>query len=764
MAPPEVDESSSSVHVPDSWEDEVLVPGALGPAADMRVDLMAGVPVMPIPERRPPCAPATVPDPLDEGPLAPPVLLAGDIDRADNATAYGSSLDLASSMDYELYADKEMKWVNNQFITVSKYCDEVANFGEMLDGAETRLLHQQQDYFAKRETLAPIKPDAMVRAMQGSLEFIDNHYRKMMKLAEKWKISEPEAQYVKKRYENYVRFNNDCRFRVFQGSDLYKYYLDEEHVFDCPEHPRYHTVTKLFKDALIVHRPFYDKPDFEANASHVVMNTSRLLGTQHVLMKAIKKASEYLKKNPLNSVAVVDIGTGSFGMQNLALAKAMPTVPKELHFHALAPVTHTEDARRMGKLRDVDGIRYINTQSGYMPKAGYTVNYCHHKCRNCTCLKRYDKIFPVAIHSNYYLNVLDYEVLAHNANELLSVEHVPEVGRGVPVQNPEFEWGYADESPLVGRATKWGIKLRQWLSGERYVALNALRRSETTYYHENTSKRLAAGGFHLGPVTNKAQEMIDDPVEAIKVISLGAFATFASTFVATPGDLVVRTVVGTVAAGITASMSVAVVRAAKKAQTFERPFPGTTHTVEMTENMYKLHECKSPVFSIVTAQFHKPKKLSMNRLKQDEVDTEAANRVAAALFMAGDTEKTRNQVRGNMFRLNMPVEVIKGTVNQGVRLFHYVAESVTDPPQPQTMPAFLKAAIFLPCAWIAARLMFSCIPVPSSLREAGFSAIAPILPVATPFFMVIYPLLSVKLCLLVALWAATWAAVLSMQD
>lgn len=202
----------------------------------------------------------------------------------------------------------------------------------------------------------------------------------------------------------------------------------------------------------------------------------------------------------------MDIGGGRSGI-NYALKffdehKAM-LLERGVVLHVLFPIESLMDVARRDVITKYQGKLNITTRGFVTDK----VNYCHHKLHECDCLHAYGRLYPIAVHSMYYLMEQDYARLYAHANnhsqgdcEIWAAIHKPN-GDVLPQDAPEFAWVNADTNPEVYSYTERATSMvRNLLQGEPLVKFIPLGPAGTTYTHD-AMNWLASGGKHVTPFT-----------------------------------------------------------------------------------------------------------------------------------------------------------------------------------------------------------------------------------------------------------------------
>jgi hypothetical protein len=542
-----------------------------------------------------------------------------------------------------------------------------------------------------------------------------------------------------------------------KGKPLYDSWEDEfETVLEMPMHGRHREVKTLFEKAVKITFPFREEaPEFEQNASHVQMNTTRLVGATHVYLKARKLALQVKQDYPSKRVGIVDIGAGGFGITTLSRLKALGGMDN-ICIHAMSPVMDHQDLDRRAKSKPCAGYS-INDMKHGRPMAGRTVNVCTHKCRDCTCLAKYDHIVAVSVHAAYELLQVDFDNLFCHTERLWSVEHVPEIGADIPTQEPEYRWERAEDSRNVGFLGRAKARFYKMMTGHSLVTLTPLRRNCTTYSQVNTRPRIENGGFQSHPLFGVAETLVENPWSCMKVMTALGVTAATTSFLTTPGDITVRTACGVIAGLMTVAGTVAATRLSHSAIATGVPIPGTTYTVHAKETTtYCLAADHDPLVSIMMYTRSEPGPLFPNNLEQIEQDAEHVGRVAATIAMAGNTDKAKAQAAAVLFRDRVPVRIIRGTLYHASRMVNYLADPGPAPPERPVMGLWSKACILLPFAWVCRRTVGWMIPAPLSLPPWMYGAVAPLTPVIMPITLILSQVVTFQIAVMAACLVATF--------
>jgi hypothetical protein len=622
----------------------------------------------------------------------------------------------------------------------------------IISSIEAEILDLSQEYYASAGRLDGAET---VKAMHKKLASIDD----MLCSKQHQGLPVHEIELLRQRQKAIKASVDNQSAALFRNDrSLFERWSEWEHILDDPKDPKYKQVRSLFDHAITVEKPFDLKPTLEINSSHVQMNTSRLAGATHAYYKVLKAARRAVMADPTKKVAIVDIGASSFGMTSLAKLKALGG-GERLYFHAMAPVIDSIDQDRSEKISNVPGIHYLNTAK-VPSKMGNYVSFCRHLCRDCDCLCAFDEVYAISIHAAYEMKSMDFSNLSRFTDRLLSVEHIPEVDKDIPTQKPEYRWERTVDSDMASPFTRLKARAYRLLTGLDMVTLKPLRRSATPYTQQDSSHRVRLGGFQIHPLAMAAERLADNPFDGLKTISLIGLSAGATTFISTPGDLVVRTVCGSISAAMTAAGVVVASRMAHKLMLSSAPVWGTTMTVTVRPDFsVNLAEDHDPLFVMNKYTMRPPCLLTPNQLEQVDAAESHLGKAVASMALAGDTPKSRAQVVATMAREGIPIRLIDGTVKSAARALNYLFPQPPAPPQRLPMPRWCKAAICLPFVWVGKKLVRSILPASWVLPTEMCTAVAHAMPWAMPIYLTMGAVLSGTTLGMAGLLAAIWYAV-----
>lgn len=152
------------------------------------------------------------------------------------------------------------------------------------------------------------------------------------------------------------------------------------------------------------------------------------------------------------------------------------------------------------------------------------VNFCHHRLAECTCLAHYGPVYPIAVHSLYYLTERDFDALREHGTAvgetppIWAAIHKPDDGVSVPLGKPEFTWTTPEAVPS---AFSWPEHLRhvarRFLLRDGLIKFIPLNSAGTLYTHSRLDW-LADGGKHVSFVTRALEDLCEN-VQRLIVLS-----------------------------------------------------------------------------------------------------------------------------------------------------------------------------------------------------------------------------------------------------
>lgn len=471
--------------------------------------------------------------------------------------------------------------------------------------------------------------------------------------------------------------------------------------------------------------------------SHPQLHASRVAGMTHAYMMAQKTMRRDYPFGDGKRTALVDVGAGIYGLEALARLK-MQGKNRDYFFHAMIPLVDADDERRWKAMRKVAGIKYNHIRPGTRPALGNTVNYCHHKASECTCIDHFDQIVPVCVHSGYYLLQDDFHNLFRKAKEILSIEHYPTVGEHLPAVDPEFEWKDATASDS---GNSWwsraGALLREGLTGVKQVVMKPVVPGCTTYRHPDNHARFRNGGFHSSSMFRLADRLGNNPASALKLAAATAGSGAITHFLSTPGDLTVRTICGVVGGLAVGLGSLVGIRLANGLARTTTPSFLADYTVSVhARNSMALTKTREVISHIAVYQKHEqPVELTQQVATRDVVDEKHIGRATAGLLLGNGTSKARDQMAASMLRADVPINAVKGTLNAAYRALNYFAGPAPDGPPRTPYLRWATACFSLPCAWGVAKISNYLLGAKFSLLLRSSTAFATAAQAILPIFL-----------------------------
>jgi hypothetical protein len=462
-----------------------------------------------------------------------------------------------------------------------------------------------------------------------------------------------------------------------------------------------------------------EKPEYEQIASHPQLNTSRIIASTALYIRAAKCAQAALEANRNATPVVVDVGAGAFGCERLSTLHNNGHYPG-VYFHCMVPNKDHDDPRRHESLRASRSYAKFN----FVPQSGRislnTLNYCFHTAATCTCLAKYSPnpslpmAFPVCIHASYYFQDEDWVNLLKYASDVRVAEHTPDIGMTIPQDKPEYIW--QDGSEVGSYLQRLQSKFRAKFRGAGDVVLAPLKGGETTYRHVDTSVERARGGFHVTPLSDWANRVTDGRmgtcIELGKSAIAGAACSIAKSLISatmpTPAGVCV-----TAAACAAATLAGGYIE--KMRMTSAEPPWNATATVSFHNNCeYALKDTHEPIVTIYVVKRSKPRTLTPQCVRGEAVDADHVNRAAAAMLMGRDNEKSKAQVAATLLRDKLPVWAVKSTVQHAERVAGFLGRRTAQHVRPPSPLPTLLATISLPFALGCARMATSTLLAKSS--------------------------------------------------
>lgn len=494
--------------------------------------------------------------------------------------------------------------------------------------------------------------------------------------------------------------------------------LADDLEIDAEYEPKSVILDRLNDGVNLVHK-FQEKVGMTMDANHPICNSSRQVTNTCMLLGAAKEAQVLADQGYFP--AVVDVGSGSFGAQKMEMMKKDRRYCR-VFFHAMMPYADEDDPER---IRKIDGKKH---GWNYVPDTKRirlsTVNYCHHKCSECTCLDLYTSVHPIANHSLYHLRAEDYDNLFRKATSLRASVHIPHIGRTVPLQNPEYVWKDAETWEKAGMLRKLRAKCTRLLTGERQTVLEPLRGGGTLYEEPDIGPMLSNGGFHIHPIATAAAKL-SDLSTAAKTIAIGAATAAAATFVQVNGGLTTRAAVAAVAGINSAVLTAGAIRAGNEIAKLEVPMYGTKHTIKThITNVVLQTENGDPVAHVLRLRRCEPTMLRPVVVEHSVIDPERVCEAQVGLLAGGDNEKSVRQIHANFARKRTTANTAKHCVDHARRLVNFLLGPTTAPPPPDSFRRRVRACICFPFAWVASHVAAAMMRVgfESAMMKSGVQA------------------------------------------
>lgn len=453
-------------------------------------------------------------------------------------------------------------------------------------------------------------------------------------------------------------------------------YDDWDKVAEITENPC-PDIQKQLLDGCDVTFPFRsEKAKYTEQSSHPICNGSRIVASTLAYVKAAKHARAHLAYHPSEKVVLFDIGAGSFGVKRLMMLKAHYK-NKGVYIHASVPKVDEEDARRLAKLHTDEDAMVLNYVPATRTVRVGMMNYCDHKACDCDCMKYYDKTYAVSVHSSYYFTPRDIAQIHKHTRYFRSVMHIPFKNETIPVSaQPEYIWKSGlKEGSFWQRAA---AKIDQILTGRETVVMQPLRTGETAYRHHDNGMNVADGGYHDGPALQGLVEHYGDLSGQLRTLG-AAFASAAlPSLVITPGPLPVK-VCGALMSGTVATLTTAVAAryVFESSRNVEAPFWANSTVTQHVTNTYCVAETDEEiVHTVEIRRVTPPLNLVRKVVRSVQVDMPSVNRAAAALLTAGDTAKSWQKMAANLLRDKLPVNKVKGSMQQAKNLLTYLGSPV----------------------------------------------------------------------------------------
>lgn len=472
----------------------------------------------------------------------------------------------------------------------------------------------------------------------------------------------------------------------------------EELIPDGPDDPivipNRQVQTELLQ-GISVQFPFADaKPDFEQTASHCQLNSSRIVGSTLMMMKAAKKARQIAPHCSGKCPPVVfDVGAGAFGAKRLQILKTDPR-NVGIAIHATLPRVDAADDDRLKECEKTPGFLRWN----YIPETKTPqlncLNYCRHKASECDCLRYYhpDGREVLAIHSAYYFTHKDWDQLFKYAQTVETLVHIPKIGDTIPLSKPEYEWVDVEQDKDAGALTRFAAKLKRLATGETTVAMKPMTTGGTRYVHSDISQIIKRGGFHVTDTSLWLQPTLNSSQECLKMAAAGIAAATTCAAIGSIGasaPVVVATVLTTAVKSALSMLIWARIQSLRTRST--QPMPWTKYTVtariSSSYNAAGTEELAHVVrFTKVGAQ-----ELQAACVDSAEVDQENVHRVTGAVLMAKDKAQGLRQMAASMLRDNVSIKKVRDTLTQAERLTRYVIPNGRSAPSGAPWSAWVVA-------------------------------------------------------------------------
>lgn len=346
--------------------------------------------------------------------------------------------------------------------------------------------------------------------------------------------------------------------------------------------------------------------------------------------------------------------------------------------HATIPIADTEDQSRLEKLRLDDHTLLLN----HVPTTGLVrlgmVNVCNHRAHECDCMKYYDHVFALSVHSSYYFSQRDYAQIHKFTPYLRCIGHMPMVGRTIPMtKQPEYEWKSGEDHGSWTQ--RLAAKMNRVLTGERTVVMVPLRTGETEYRHADTSDFVRNGGYHDGPLLRTVTKHYSTPIKQAVALTASFASAAIPALMTTPGPLPVK-VAAAVSSGVTAATLTAVAARTiiESSKCVSPPWWADSTVTTHITNTYGITDTQEEIVHNFTVRRRKPENLVRKVVESTQVDSAGANRTAAAILSAGDNDKTYRKMASNLLRDSLPVNVVKGTLDHAKNLCVYLVPPSRD--------------------------------------------------------------------------------------
>lgn len=463
---------------------------------------------------------------------------------------------------------------------------------------------------------------------------------------------------------------------------------------------------KVFESILegvTVNYPFSDKPEMEMSQSHIQLNSTRMVATHHMYYRAAKACKKALERDRTLKPVVVDVGSGGYGASIMHKIRSTQAL-KGVYLHAMMTRADPDDDKRISRIQQTPEYATWN----YVPETHRVfpdrLNYCHHKARDCDCLRHYSDDYRqlVSIHSAYYLDQLDFDNLFKYSPYLEAAVHTPQIGVGIPTQNPEFGW--IDATRWGGLWRKAKARVKEFVTATPQVVMLPLRMGCTTYEHPNITPMIQRGGFHVSQLS-LLNSRHNDPKWACQTAVTTAAASAVTNFISVGGPLPAKIAAAAVAGVSAGCGSLVGMRLLNKMTMAEQPPPLTKYTVTThVRNVISLSADKDPLCKVVSFEKHNPRPLRPVCVDHVDVDEQQTGRAAAAMMMGKGEERTYRQVAAAMLRDGVPARIVKGTTANAMRLVNYILDPAPAPNPAPCLQRVVTASISLPCAWGMSKL------------------------------------------------------------
>lgn len=451
--------------------------------------------------------------------------------------------------------------------------------------------------------------------------------------------------------------------------------------------------------------PFNEvKPDYEVEASHTQLNSSRIVGSTLMYMNAAKHARRQGADHPNACMppVVFDIGAGYFGAKKLSMLKTHRQ-NVGIAIHATIPQYNTADLDRIEN--GISDPSY--TTWNYLPETKVVrlncLNYCRHLARDCDCLKYYNPYGRnvLAIHSTYEMEMRDFDKVFDYTSCIMSLQHPTPIGQTTPLDKPEYEFLDAEKDENLGLVERFSYKAKRWLTGGKTVTMAPLTVGGTRYTQPYITDTIARGGFH-----------VTDAVLQLEGYTRGDAKTAAAATIAVGAAVLpaVLGVAGTSAAYVYATAVHAALQAAlitwgiirlQYARTRMSTPCYVNYTVRTNVTSAHAMVGKETMSYVCSYKANKPGKVSGVLapvvVDSKKVDEKQLGRVCASITMAHKREEGKRHMAAALFRDNLPVKSIKDTLEHAIRLCEYVIPNDLCPPpggQPYSRVTALAASVW----------------------------------------------------------------------